>query len=141
VNSTAFAELGYVAAGSAIAKASGASQSIGTLIALKSGRSGRGCPRIVIAAQREQTVTSISFSTGYRKLQMKSTTSKELRSIYLARHGETAWSLTGQHTGLTDLPLTERGEQNAHALGERLVGLNFGKVFTNGEPREKKKSL
>ena len=56
---------------------------------------------------------------------MKSTTSEELRVIYLARHGETAWSLTGQHTGLTDLPLTERGEQNARALGERLSGLNF----------------
>ena len=87
--------------------------------------------RIVIAAQREETITSISFSTGYRKLQMKSTTSNKLPSIYLARHGETAWSLTGQHTGLTDLPLTERGEQNARALGERLVGLNFGKVFTS----------
>ena len=57
--------------------------------------------------------------------------SKELPVIYLARHGETAWSLTGQHTGLSDLPLTERGEQNARALGERLVGLNFGKVFTS----------
>jgi broad specificity phosphatase PhoE len=57
--------------------------------------------------------------------------SKELPVIYLARHGETAWSLTGQHTGLTDLPLTERGEQNARALGERLVGLNFGAVFTS----------
>lgn len=55
----------------------------------------------------------------------------ELPVIYLARHGETAWSLTGQHTGLTDLPLTERGEQNARALGERLVALNFGKVFTS----------
>ncbi len=55
----------------------------------------------------------------------------ELPVIYLARHGETAWSLTGQHTGLTDLPLTESGEQNARALGERLVGLNFGKVFTS----------
>jgi len=49
----------------------------------------------------------------------------------LARHGETAWSLTGQHTGLTDLPLTERGEENARALGKRLTGLNFGEVFTS----------
>jgi probable phosphoglycerate mutase len=57
--------------------------------------------------------------------------SNELPVIYLARHGETAWSLTGQHTGLTDLPLTERGEQNARALGERLIGLNFAKVFTS----------
>jgi broad specificity phosphatase PhoE len=51
--------------------------------------------------------------------------------VYLARHGETAWSLTGQHTGVTDLPLTERGEQNARALGERLHGLNFARVFTS----------
>ena len=51
--------------------------------------------------------------------------------IYLARHGETAWSLTGQHTGLTDLPLTERGERNARRLGERLAGLAFAKVFTS----------
>ena len=55
----------------------------------------------------------------------------KLPVIYLARHGETAWSLTGQHTGLTDLPLTERGEQNARALGERLAGLSFAKVFTS----------
>ena len=55
----------------------------------------------------------------------------ELPVIYLARHGETAWSLTGQHTGLTDLPLTERDEQNASALGDRLKGLNFVKVFTS----------
>ena len=51
--------------------------------------------------------------------------------VYLARHGETAWSLTGQHTGLTDLPLTERGRENARRLGERLRGLNFSKVFTS----------
>lgn len=55
----------------------------------------------------------------------------ELPIVYLARHGETAWSLTGQHTGLTDLPLTERGEQNARALGERLNGRRFTKVFTS----------
>jgi len=51
--------------------------------------------------------------------------------IYLARHGETAWSLTGQHTGVTDLPLTDRGERNARALGQRLSGLEFAKVFTS----------
>jgi broad specificity phosphatase PhoE len=49
----------------------------------------------------------------------------------LARHGETAWSLSGQHTGLTDLPLTERGERTARRLGERLKGLTFAKVFTS----------
>jgi broad specificity phosphatase PhoE len=51
--------------------------------------------------------------------------------IYLARHGETAWSLTGQHTGLTDLPLTPQGEQNARRLGERFKGLTFARVFTS----------
>jgi broad specificity phosphatase PhoE len=54
-----------------------------------------------------------------------------LPAVYLARHGETSWSLTGQHTGLTDLPLTERGRQNAGFLGARLRGLNFSKVFTS----------
>ena len=51
--------------------------------------------------------------------------------LYLARHGETAWSLSGQHTGLTDLPLTGRGERNARRLGERLEGLKFARVFTS----------
>ena len=49
----------------------------------------------------------------------------------LARHGETAWSLSGQHTGLTDLPLTERGELNAQSLGSRLRSFTFAKVFTS----------
>jgi broad specificity phosphatase PhoE len=57
--------------------------------------------------------------------------SELLPVVYLARHGETAWSLSGQHTGLTDLPLTERGERNARRLGERLKGLSFAKVFTS----------
>jgi probable phosphoglycerate mutase len=54
-----------------------------------------------------------------------------LPSVYLARHGETAWTITGQHTGLTDLPLTECGECNATRLRERLGGLTFAKVFTS----------
>jgi len=56
---------------------------------------------------------------------------KTLPVAYLARHGETAWTITGQHTGRTDLPLTERGEANAHRLGERLSGLKFAKVTTS----------
>ena len=57
--------------------------------------------------------------------------SEALPIVYLARHGETAWTLTGQHTGLTDLPLTERGERNARRLEERLRGVTFAKVFTS----------
>src|SRR5437588_9846264 len=56
---------------------------------------------------------------------------KILPVLYLARHGETAWSLSGQHTGLAELPLTERGERNARNLGPRLAGLTFAKVFTS----------
>jgi len=57
--------------------------------------------------------------------------SEHLPTVYLARHGETAWSISGQHTGLTNLPLTERGERNARRLGERLRGLTFTKVLTS----------
>jgi broad specificity phosphatase PhoE len=61
--------------------------------------------------------------------------SESLPIVYLARHGETAWSLSGQHTGRTDLPLTGRGEDQARALGERLHGLVFAKVLTNPSQR------
>jgi broad specificity phosphatase PhoE len=57
--------------------------------------------------------------------------SELLSVVYLARHGETVWSLSGQHTGRTDLPLTERGERNARTLGERLRGMTIAKVFTS----------
>jgi probable phosphoglycerate mutase len=57
--------------------------------------------------------------------------SQQLPTVYLARHGETAWSISGQHTGLTDLPLTPRGERNARRLGDRLKGLSFATVFTS----------
>jgi broad specificity phosphatase PhoE len=57
--------------------------------------------------------------------------SQPLPLVYLARHGETAWTVSGQHTGLTDIPLTERGERNARRLGERLRGLKFAHVFTS----------
>lgn len=57
--------------------------------------------------------------------------SPALPVVHLARHGETAWSLSGQHTGATDLPLTARGEHDARALGVRLTGIAFARVFTS----------
>jgi broad specificity phosphatase PhoE len=61
--------------------------------------------------------------------------SDPLALIYLGRHGETAWTLSGQHTGRTDLPLTENGEHQARALGERLRGVHFAKVLTSPSQR------
>src|SRR5882724_5741202 len=69
--------------------------------------------------------------TSIKKSRWREMTSETLPTIYLARHGETAWSLTGQHTGRTDLPLTERGERNARRLGQRLSGLTFARVLTS----------
>jgi broad specificity phosphatase PhoE len=57
--------------------------------------------------------------------------STALPIIYLARHGDTAWTVSGQHTGRTDLPLLPEGEENARRLGERLTGMRFTEVFTS----------
>jgi broad specificity phosphatase PhoE len=57
--------------------------------------------------------------------------SGDLPQVYLVRHGETAWSLSGQATGRTDIPLTERGERDAQALTARLKGLSFVNVLTS----------
>lgn len=51
--------------------------------------------------------------------------------LHIVRHSETAWSLSGQHTGRTDLPLTERGERHASLLRARLAGLRVDHVFTS----------
>jgi probable phosphoglycerate mutase len=64
--------------------------------------------------------------------------SDHLPSVYLARHGETAWTISHQHTGLTDLPLTERGERNARSLGQRLKSIDFTRVFTSPLERAKR---
>jgi len=51
--------------------------------------------------------------------------------IYLVRHGETAWSVTGQHTGRSDLTLTPHGEEQARGLEPRLKGLRFEHVLSS----------
>ena len=63
---------------------------------------------------------------------------KEPQVDHLARHGETAWSCSGQRTGLTDPPLTKRGECDARRLGERLKGLEFARVFASPLQRAKR---
>jgi probable phosphoglycerate mutase len=52
-------------------------------------------------------------------------------TLYLFRHGATAWSITGQHTGSSDLPLVAQGEQQARALAAQLRGIAFARVFTS----------
>ena len=54
-----------------------------------------------------------------------------LPCVTLVRHGETEWSASGQHTGRTDIPLTEEGERKARGLKERLKGFTFDRVFTS----------
>ncbi|MGO9265329.1 MAG: histidine phosphatase family protein [Candidatus Binataceae bacterium] len=51
--------------------------------------------------------------------------------LYLIRHGETAWSITGQHTGFTDIALTPHGEDEARALASRLRTLQFSRILTS----------
>lgn len=61
-----------------------------------------------------------------------------LARLYLSRHGETAWSLSGQHTGRTDVPLTDKGEQDARDLAERLRAARFSRVFTSPRQRARR---
>jgi broad specificity phosphatase PhoE len=58
-----------------------------------------------------------------------------LPCAYLVRHGETAWSASGKHTGRTDLPLTEEDGRKARGLRERLKGGGFDRVLTSWEER------
>ena len=51
--------------------------------------------------------------------------------LYLIRHGETAWSITGQHTGFTDIALTAHGEEQARALAPHLRTMHFRKILTS----------
>jgi broad specificity phosphatase PhoE len=57
--------------------------------------------------------------------------SSDLPKLFLARHGDTAWTDSHQHTGRTDLPLNERGEEHARQIGERLQTFSFARVFTS----------
>ena len=62
-------------------------------------------------------------------------TSAKLPAVWIARHGETEWSLAGRHTGRTDIDLTPRGTEDARRLGERLRDLTFSAIFTSPSKR------
>ena len=64
--------------------------------------------------------------------------SSELPRLFLARHGDTAWTDSHQHTGRTDLPLNARGEERAGQLGDRLRRFCFARVFTSPLQRASK---
>ena len=61
-----------------------------------------------------------------------------LLHLYLVRHGETEWSLTRQHTGRTDIPLTNQGENEARLLGLRIGGTTFEHVFSSPSDRARR---
>ena len=54
-----------------------------------------------------------------------------LPRIYLVRHGDTAWTLTAQHTGRTEIPLSEQGERQARELRASLTGLRFDRILSS----------
>ena len=58
--------------------------------------------------------------------------------LYLIRHGETEWTLSGQHTGRTEIPLTARGEDEAKELGLRLRTIPFAHVLTSPRQRSRR---
>ncbi len=55
----------------------------------------------------------------------------EIQQVYVIRHGETEWSLSGQHTGTTDIPLTENGRKKAQRLRPVLASRSFALVLTS----------
>lgn len=59
----------------------------------------------------------------------------QLPAVWIARHGETEWSLAGRHTGRTDIDLTHQGEHDARLLGERLRGIELTAIFTSPSKR------
>jgi broad specificity phosphatase PhoE len=60
---------------------------------------------------------------------------KSEKRIWLIRHGETEWSISGQHTGITDIPLTALGERRGAAIRRELAGKQFALVLTSPRAR------
>ena len=75
--------------------------------------------------------TTAMADTGDAQAVILNRSPDALPKLYLVRHGDTAWTDSNRHTGRTDLPLNERGEEHARKLGEQLRGYVFAHVFTS----------
>lgn len=64
--------------------------------------------------------------------------SSPLPEIYLVRHGETEWTVSGRHTGRSDIPLTRRGEEAARGVADRLQGQSFAAVWSSPSQRARR---
>jgi broad specificity phosphatase PhoE len=80
------------------------------------------------SAIHRNTNPSRTTTRSLRRMKMSEPVHQVLQIVYLARHGETAWTLSGQYTGLTDLPLTECGERNARRLEEQYEGRRTAEI-------------
>ena len=95
---------------------------------------GPGCPRPSRALQFCCAARRIQGCNGAHVI----TTSTTRLSLYFIRHGQTEWSLTGQHTGRTDIPLTPDGEDEARELTPWLSHIQFSRVFTSPRQRARR---
>jgi broad specificity phosphatase PhoE len=94
----------------------------------------RSCePTIAPIAQPEldRMSTAGRFDQTSRNFGVTPTTHSMATQLFLIRHGETQWALTGQHTGRTNLPLTEAGERRAAGLRGLLSGVPFARVLAS----------
>src|SRR6266704_4873361 len=92
------------------------------------GTSGSRAP---VTHRRQTASTSRSAAAPRTSTSGPAETNPVAQSVVLARHGETEWSLSGRHTGTTDLALTPRGEEKAKLLGERLKSTTFDAVYSS----------
>lgn len=81
--------------------------------------------------RRQSASESAKGTKVYDMTEQASGNVAALGRLVLLRHGQTAWSESGQHTGRTDIPLTLEGERQARAAGERIRAL-FPQGFANG---------
>jgi broad specificity phosphatase PhoE len=76
-------------------------------------------------------IPAIGHPEQCRACARKAQRSTQMQQVYLVRHGETEWSLTGQHTGITDIPLTENGRKVAKLLAPVLARETLALVLTS----------